>query len=85
MKFPRRISSTASIGLVLALSISCASPSAWAESASGYYKRARAAEDRNDLIAAYEAYKKAHDLNPGEIRYRTSYERVRVAASSEYV
>lgn len=85
MKFPSRTSSAASIGLVLALSIFCASQSAWADSASGYYKRARAAEDRNDVIAAYEAYKKAYDLKPAEIKYRTTYERVRVAASAECV
>jgi general secretion pathway protein D len=85
MSFSRRISLAVSAGLLLTLSILCASQSAWADSASGYYKRARAAEDRNDEIAAYEAYKKAYDLKPGEIKYRTTYERVRVAASTEYV
>jgi general secretion pathway protein D len=85
MKFPKRTSPPASIGLVLALFIFCASQSTWADSASGYYKSARAAEDRNEVIAAYEAYKKAYDLKPGEIKYRTTYERIRVAASTAYV
>jgi general secretion pathway protein D len=90
MKFPWRISLVTSIGvsltgLILSLSVFCASQSVSAESASGYYKMARAAEDRNDVIAAYEAYKKAYDLKPGEIKYRTTYERVRAAASTEYV
>jgi general secretion pathway protein D len=85
MKFSRRISLVTSTGLILALSVFCASQSVSAESASGYYKMARAAEDRNDVITAYEAYKKAYDLKPGEIKYRTTYERVRAAASTEYV
>jgi general secretion pathway protein D len=90
MKFSRRISLVTSTGvsltgLILALSVFCASQSVSAESASGYYKMARVAEDRNDVIAAYEAYKKAYDLKPGEIKYRTTYERVRAAASTEYV
>jgi general secretion pathway protein D len=85
MEFSRRISLAVSTGLVLALVIFCSSQSIWADSASGYYKRARAAEDRNDVIAAYEAYKKAYELKPGEIKYRTTFERVRVAASTEYV
>lgn len=85
MRFSRRISLAASAGLLLALSILCASQSVWADSASGHYKRGRAAEDQNDVITAYEAYKKAYDLKPGEIKYRTTYERVRVAASTEYV
>ncbi len=85
MRFYRHTSLTASIGLVLALSIFCASQRARAESANSYFKRGQAAEDRNDVITAYEAYKKAHDLKPQEIKYRTPYQRVRVAASTEYV
>jgi general secretion pathway protein D len=85
MKFSWRKSLAGSAGLALALSILCASQSVWADSATAYFKRAQAAEDRSDVIAAYEAYKKAYDLKPGEIKYRTAYERVRVAASAEYV
>ena len=85
MRFSKRTSLTALIGLILSLSILCLGQRAWADSASRYYMTAKAAEDRNDVITAYEAYKKAYDLKPGEIKYRITYERVRVAALTEYV
>lgn len=61
------------------------SVSAHSESARNEYRNGQTAEVRNDVIAAYEAYKRAYELKPAEIRYRTAYERVRVAAAAEYV
>jgi len=58
---------------------------AYGESARSLYRDGQTAEVRSDVIAAYEAYKRAHDLNPGEIRYRTAYERLRAAAAAAYV
>lgn len=58
---------------------------AHAESAKRDYKLGQAAETRNDIVAAYQAYKRAHELKPEEIRYRIAYDRVRVSAAAEYV
>lgn len=54
-------------------------------SARHYYKEGQTAEAQNDMVAAYEAYKQACDLKPGDIAYRTTFARVRVAAAQEYV
>ena len=56
-----------------------------AESASGYYKKGRAAEEAGDVVGAFEAYQQAWQLKPRDLRYRTTYERVRVAAAGEFV
>jgi len=53
--------------------------------AAKFYKQGKEAEEHSDPITAYEAYKKAHTLNPKEVKYRTAYERVRFAAAAEYV
>jgi general secretion pathway protein D len=67
------------------LTLLCSGGSAHAESASRWYKQGQAAETRNDVIAAYEAYKHAYDLRPGELKYRTTFDRIRVVAAAEYV
>jgi general secretion pathway protein D len=56
-----------------------------ADSAKTYYSRGQAAEEKDDVIAAYRAYKAAFDLDPKEIKYRVSYERLRTSATAEYV
>lgn len=58
---------------------------AYAESASRYYQRGRAAEDAGDLVAAFEAYQQALQIKPRDLRYRTTYERVRVSAAAELI
>lgn len=63
----------------------CSAHSACAQAAGSYYKKGRAAEESGDIIAAYQAYKQAFRLKPGEIKYRATYERVRAAAATEYV
>lgn len=63
----------------------CPVRSASAESAKRYYKEGRELEEQDQIISAYEAYKKAYELKPEEIKYRATYERMRVAAASEYI
>ncbi len=58
---------------------------AHADSANAYYSRGQTAEERDDVIAAYHAYKAAFDLDPKEIKYRVAYERLRTSATAEYV
>ncbi|HEY1499452.1 MAG TPA: hypothetical protein VGF88_07755 [Acidobacteriaceae bacterium] len=58
---------------------------AYAESASGSYRKGRAAEEAGDVLGAFEAYKEAYQLKPRDLRYRATYERMRVAAAAEYV
>jgi general secretion pathway protein D len=58
---------------------------AHAESAKTYYSHGQAAEEKDDVIAAYHAYKAAFDLDPKEIKYRVAYERLRTSATAAYV
>ncbi len=58
---------------------------AHAESAKTYYSRGQAAEEKDDVIAAYHAYKTAFGLDPKEIKYRVDYERLRTSATAAYV
>lgn len=75
-----------STGLLFALHLFAGSAlEAHAESAKTYYSRGQSAEERGDVIAAYRAYKAAFDLKPEEIKYRTTYERIRASATAEYV
>jgi general secretion pathway protein D len=60
-------------------------PKAHSESARALYRRGQDAETRGETIAAYNAYKAAHDLKPSETRYKVSYERIRVLAAADYV
>ena len=71
--------------LLAAMSLFCVSEQACGESAATDYKKGQAAEERGDDIAAYRSYKAAFDLAPKEIKYRTTYERLRSLASLEYV
>src|ERR1700757_2154316 len=71
--------------LVAVIGILCCSPCLSGESATNNYKKGLAAEERGDVVAAYRSYKAAFDLAPKEIKYRTTYERVRPLASIEYV
>jgi general secretion pathway protein D len=55
-----------------------------AESAGSSYRKGKAAEEAGDVLGAFEAYKQAYQLKPGDLRYRATYERMRVAAAAEY-
>lgn len=56
-----------------------------AESAESSYKSGERAESKNDLDAAYQGYKAAHDAKPSDPRYMASYVRLRFYASAEHV
>lgn len=71
--------------MVALLTMLLAVSAAYAESASRYYQRGRAAEDAGDLVAAFEAYQQALQIKPRDLRYRTTYERVRVSAAAELI
>lgn len=60
-------------------------PSAHAQSAATWSKRGQQAEIREDFDAAYEAYRQAHLKSPGDLRYRTKYERIRFQAAAVHV
>ena len=58
---------------------------AHAESASSLYNKGRAAEARDDIEAAYEAYAAAFHKKPGEERFKISYERTRLGAALAHI
>src|SRR5579863_5882929 len=85
MRHSAGVSALHLIGLLAALAFLSASQCASGESAASDYKKGRLSEERGDIIAAYRAYKAAFDLVPNELKYRSTYERVRNLASIEYV
>src|SRR6202789_846163 len=66
--------------LVFALTLA-AGTSLHAQSAGKFYKRGQAAENTESWDVAYQAYQKAYQKNPKDLRYRTAMYRVRGAAS----
>jgi general secretion pathway protein D len=60
-------------------------PSAHAQSASHLYKQGRAAEDKGDDQAAYEAYYRAFQKKPTDEQYKLAYERTRFSAAALHV
>jgi|HubBroStandDraft_4_1064222.scaffolds.fasta_scaffold01965_3 general secretion pathway protein D len=60
-------------------------PAAHGQSASHFYKQGRAAEDKGDTQAAYEAYYRAFQRKPTDEQYKVSYERLRFAAAAIHV
>ncbi len=71
----------AAVGLLVLLTIL----PAIADKAKGIYAKAEDAEARQNYEAAYELYKQAYDLKPKDLRYRTSFERMRSRAAQEVV
>jgi general secretion pathway protein D len=55
------------------------------QAAGSLYKQGAAAEARDDLEAAYAFYHKAFEADPGNLRYKTAYERLRVTAATLFV
>ena len=73
---------------VLALFLMVAALPALASSdkaAKALYEKGKAAEARQDYIAAYNFYHQAWELKPSELRYRAAAEYVRFLASASYV
>ena len=56
-----------------------------AESAESDYKAGDKAERKNNFDAAYQAYKKAHELKPNETKYTVAFLRMRFYAAAEHV
>ncbi|MFZ0817100.1 MAG: cohesin domain-containing protein [Candidatus Sulfotelmatobacter sp.] len=71
----------AAVGLLVLLTIL----PAIADKAKGIYEKAEDAEARQNYEAAYDLYKQAYDLKPKDLRYRTSFERMRSKAAQEVV
>ena len=65
--------------LLLALSATAADP------AKKLYQQGKEAELRQNYEAAYDAYRQAWELKPGDLNYRTSMERLRFLAAASHV
>jgi general secretion pathway protein D len=70
---------------LLALTTALALPSAHAQSASTWNKRAETAEAHEDWDTAYDDYRQAHLKAPKDLRYKTRSERLRFMAASSHV
>jgi general secretion pathway protein D len=58
---------------------------AHAQSASTWNKRGTAAEARDDYDAAFEAFRQAHLKKPGDLRFKTRFERLKFEAANMHV
>ena len=74
------------IALLALLGAACLAPApAAAQSAAAWNKRGEAAEAKDDYDGAYDAYLKAYQKKPKDLRYKTRYERVRFQAAAIHV
>jgi general secretion pathway protein D len=74
---------TRSLGIALVVAV-VTLPAA-ADQAKSFYNLGRDAEARQSYEAAYDAYKKAYDLKPKDLRYRSAFERLRFLAAATKV
>src|ERR1035438_8064414 len=56
-----------------------------ADKAKTVYEKGQDAEARQNYVGAYELYKQAYELKPKDLRYRTSFERMRFKAAATIV
>src|SRR3984885_7448369 len=56
-----------------------------ADKAKNLYEKGQDAEARQNYEAAYDLYKQAYDLKPKDLRYRSSFERMRFKAAATIV
>ena len=70
---------------LLLLLVAVATLPAIADKAKNLYAKGQDAEARQKYVAAYEFYKQAYDLKPKDLRYRTSFERIRFEAAASIV
>ena len=70
--------------LLLLLSMPAFAPVVHAKgkSAKALYKAGQAAEAKDDYLAAYEAYAAAYQKEPGNLYYKTSYQRLKFTAAA---
>ena len=66
--------------LVLAVSLAIA-----ADKAKSVYNKGKDAEARQNYEQAYDFYKQAYDLKPGDLTYRSAFERLRFLAGASHV
>jgi general secretion pathway protein D len=74
-----------SSALTLGVCLSVCSFAASGPKAKTLYERGQAAEAKDDPITAYEDYYQAFQKEPKNLRYKTSYERLRFVAASAHV
>jgi general secretion pathway protein D len=74
------IRSAAMALLVLAVTLAVA-----ADKAKSFYAKGKDAEARQHYEQAYDAYKQAYDLKPGDLTYRSAFERMRFLAGASHV
>src|SRR5580698_3464915 len=60
-------------------------PATSADKAKDLYSKGQDAEARQNYEGAYDLFKQAYDLKPKDLRYRTSFERVRFEAAASIV
>jgi general secretion pathway protein D len=70
---------------LLLLLVAVATLPAIADKAKSLYAKGEDAEARQKYVTAYEFYKQAFDLRPKDLRYRTSFERIRFEAAASIV
>jgi general secretion pathway protein D len=71
--------------LFVILAGTIAVPAVVAESAESDYKAGDKAERKNNYDAAYQAYKKAHELKPNDPKYTSAFLRMRFYAAAEHI
>jgi general secretion pathway protein D len=76
----RLIRSAAMVLLVLAVTLAIA-----ADKAKSLFNKGKDAEARQNYQQAYDLYKQAYDLKPGDLLYRSSFERLRFLAGASHV
>ncbi len=70
---------------LLTMPLLCVTLTAGGESARSWAKKAQQAEIREDYDTAFQDYREALRLSPGDLRYKTRYERVRFLAATSHV
>ncbi len=76
----RLIRSAAMVLLVLAVTLAIA-----ADKAKSLYNKGKDSEARQNYEQAYDLYKQAYDLKPGDLTYRSAFERLRFLAGASHV
>jgi general secretion pathway protein D len=76
----RLIRSAPVVLLILAVTLAVA-----ADKAKSLYSKGKEAEARQNYELAYDCYKQAYDLKPGDLAYRSAYERLRFLAGASHV
>jgi general secretion pathway protein D len=76
----RVIRSAAMVLLLLAVTLAIA-----ADKAKSVYNKGKDAEARQNYEQAYDYYKQAYDLKPGDLTYRSAFERLRFLAGASHV